>query len=106
MKVVFLFDNNEYVEVEPGALQLRQMAPGQSALGLIVNVPVRGEDGNPVTVEGVTQTQQAFRSLINYSVDLSVPKPAETPAPPVAVSVPVVEEAKPQLVKKAKKKGK
>lgn len=86
MRIIFLLDNNEYVEVDPTKLQLRQVSPGQSALGVEVNVPLRNEDGSPqVTEEGLPLTQVAFRPFVNYPVDLSVPKPeeapTETPAP-------------------------
>jgi hypothetical protein len=83
MKIVFLLDNNEYVEVAPERLQIRQVAPGQSALGVEVTVPVRGEDGKPETNEdGSAKTQTGFRPFINYAVNLSVPEaPAATQVP-------------------------
>jgi hypothetical protein len=86
MKVVFLLDNNEYVEVAPEKLQIRQIAPGQSALGLEVTVPVRKEDGTVENNEdGTPKTQTGFRPFINYAVNLSVPTPAEV-TPPVQVA--------------------
>ena len=85
MKVIFLLDNNEFVEVAPEKLQIRQIAPGQSALGLEVTVPVRKEDGTPDTNEdGSAKTQTGFRPFVNYAVNLSVPTPAEV-TPPVQV---------------------
>jgi|SRR5208337_2808608 len=83
MKVIFLLDNNEYVEVDPTNLQLRQLAPGQAALGLNVVVPVRNEDGTPKLGEnGQPQTAVAYRPLVNYAVDLVVPAPPVPPVPP------------------------
>jgi hypothetical protein len=99
MKVIFLLDNNEYVEVLPEKLQIRQIAPGQSALGLEVTVPVRKEDGTPETNEdGSPKTQTGFRPFINYAVNLTVPE-VVAPATPAAV----VEQPAP---KAAKSKGK
>jgi hypothetical protein len=99
MKIVFLLDNNEYVEVAPEKLQIRQIQPGQSALGMEVTVPVRKEDGTPETNEdGSAKTQTGFRPFINYAVNLSVPAPAEA-AP--AATAPV-----PEAPKAAKSKGK
>ena len=77
MKIVFLLDNNEYVEVAPEKLQIRQIAPGQSALGIEVTVPVRKEDGTvDANEDGSPKTQTGFRPFINYAVDLTVPAPA------------------------------
>jgi hypothetical protein len=102
MKVVFLLDNNEYVEVAPEKLQIRQIAPGQSALGLEVTVPVRKEDGTPETNEdGSPKTQTGFRPFINYAVNLAVPTPAE-----VQAAAPVTEVAHPAPVEKSKGKSK
>ena len=85
MKVVFLLDNSEYVEVAPERLQIRQIQPGQSALGVEVVVPLRNEDGTPETNEdGTPKTQTGFRPFINYAVNLSVPQPAEAKAQPAA----------------------
>lgn len=92
MKIVFLLDNNEYVEVAPEKLQIRQIAPGQSALGIEVTVPVRKEDGTvDANEDGTPKTQNGFRPFINYAVNLTVPTaeatpvdtavPAEQPAP-------------------------
>jgi len=64
MKVIFLLDNNETFAVDPETLQLRQLAPGQSALGLPVSIP------NP---ENPDQPTQGFRPLINYPVNLALP---------------------------------
>lgn len=83
MKVIFLLDNNEYVEVAPEKLQIRQIGVGQSALGLEVTVPVRAEDGTPeLNEDGSAKTQTGFRPFINYAVNLAVPvseAPVETP---------------------------
>jgi hypothetical protein len=86
MKVIFLLDNSEYVEVAPDKLQIRQIQPGQSALGMEVTVPVRKEDGTPDKNEdGSPKTQTGFRPFINYAVNLSVPAPvAAAPAPAAA----------------------
>lgn len=100
MKVVFFLDTNEYVEVAPEKLQIRQIAPGQSALGIEVTVPVRGEDGTPETNEdGSPKVQVGFRPFINYAVNLTVPTPVEEAAPATAV------EAEPEAPK-AKGKSK
>lgn len=78
MKIVFLLDNNEYVEIAPERLQIRQIAPDQSALGVEVVVPVRAEDGTPeVNEDGSPKTQNGFRPLINYAVNLTVPTAVE-----------------------------
>src|SRR5208283_4278434 len=93
MKVVFLLDNNEYVEVAPEKLQIRQIGPGQSALGLEVTVPVRKEDGTTENNEdGTPKTQTGFRPFINYAVNLTVPSP-ELPAAGQTVTATAVPEA-------------
>jgi hypothetical protein len=75
MKVVFLLDNNEYVEVAPDKLQVRQLQAGLAALGTEVTVPVNGEDGKPELDEkGQPKTQSGFRPFINYNVNLRVPQ--------------------------------
>jgi hypothetical protein len=95
MKIVFLLDNNEYVEVAPEKLQIRQIAPGQSALGIEVTVPVRKEDGTPETNEdGSAKLQTGFRPFINYAVDLTVPAPAAPAAAPAAEEKPAPKAAK------------
>jgi hypothetical protein len=95
MKVIFLLDNSEYVEVAPEKLQIRQIQPGQSALGLEVTVPVRKEDGTTETNEdGSPKTQIAFRPFINYAVNLAVPVPEA--AAPVAQEQPAPKAAKPK----------
>jgi len=101
MKVVFLLDNNEYVEVAPEKLQIRQISPGQSALGLEVTVPVRKEDGTAETNEdGSPKTQTGFRPFINYAVNLSVPVAAEVSdagtATPVVPVTPTAKANKPK----------
>jgi hypothetical protein len=101
MKIVFLLDNNEYVEVSPEKLQIRQIQPGQSALGIEVTVPVRKEDGTPATNEdGSAKMQTGFRPFINYAVNLTVPAPAEA-----APATPAAQEEKP-APKAAKSKSK
>ncbi len=81
MKVVFLLDNNEYVEVAPEKLQIRQLSDGLAALGTEVTVPVNGADGKPeLNEDGTGKTATGFRPFINYNVNLSVPKPAEATA--------------------------
>src|SRR5277367_4469680 len=97
MKVVFLLDNNEYVEVAPEKLQIRQIGAGQSALGLEVTVPVRKEDGTPeLNEDGTPKTQTGFRPFINYAVNLTVPSPADVP---VVAATPATQVAE-QPVKK------
>lgn len=100
MKVVFLLDNSEYVEVAPEKLQIRQIADGVAALGIEVTVPLKNEDGTPVLDDnGVQKTQTGYRPFINYQVNLSIPKPVEaTPAAPEQVV-----EAQPIAVKKSSK---
>jgi hypothetical protein len=103
MKIVFLLDNSEYVEVAPEKLQIRQIQPGQSALGIEVTVPVRKEDGTTETNEdGSPKTQTGFRPFINYAVNLTVPAP-ETTAPAV-VAAP--EQPAPKAAAKSKGKAK
>jgi hypothetical protein len=102
MKVIFLLDNNEYVEVAPEKLQIRQIQVGQSALGTEVTVPVRKEDGTVETNEdGTPKTQTGFRPFINYAVNLSVPAPAD--AAPATATPAAPEQPAP---KAAKSKGK
>ena len=109
MKVVFLLDNSEYIEVAPEKLQIRQVGPGQSALGIEVTIPVKGEDGTPETNgDGTTKTQTGFRPFINYAVNLSVPEaPAtqvpEAPAQPAARAVPAA-KGKDKKAKSAKRR--
>lgn len=101
MKVVFLLDNNEYVEIAPERLQIRQVAPGQSALGVEVTVPVRNEEGVAQTNEdGSPKTQTGFRPFINYAVNLSVPEA------PAAVQVPEAPAQEARAVPAVKGKGK
>jgi hypothetical protein len=97
MKVVFLLDNNEYIESAPEKLQIRQLQPGVAALGIEVTVPVNGADGKPETHEdGTTKMQQGFRPIVNYNVNLSIPEPpkAEAVAVPAAPQ-PALEAVKP-----------
>ena len=103
MKVVFLLDNNEYVEIAPEKLQIRQIAAGQSALGYEVTVPLKKEDGTPdLNEDGSPKTQTGFRPIINYAVNLTVPETAPVAAQSVtAVSQPA-SEAKPKKSGKAK----
>ena len=105
MKVVFLLDNNEYVEVAPERLQIRQVAPGQSALGVEVTVPVRKEDGTPETdADGSPKLQTGFRPFINYAVNLSVPEAAAAAAEqPEARAVPAA-KGKDKKAKSAKRR--
>lgn len=91
MKVLFLLDNKEYIEVAPDKLQIRQIAQGQAALGIEVTVPVTKEDGTADTNDdGTPKVQLGFRPFVNYAVDLSVPKPVEVlPAPAAVIAEPV-----------------
>jgi hypothetical protein len=74
MKVVFLLDNNEYVELAPEKLQIRQIQAGVTALGYEVTVPLKKEDGSPdLNEDGSPKTQTGFRPFINYQVNLYVP---------------------------------
>jgi hypothetical protein len=100
MKVVFLLDNSEYVEVAPERLQIRQIADGVAALGIEVTVPLKNEDGTPSLDEkGQQKTQTGYRPFINYQVNLSIPKPVEAvPAAPEQVV-----EAQPIVGKKSGK---
>src|SRR5271157_1744647 len=104
MKIVFLLDNNEYVEVAPEKLQIRQLQPGQSALGIEVTVPVLKEDKTPETNEdGSPKMQTGFRPFINYAVNLTVPEQAApVAAAPAALPAPVAAPA----AKAEKSKGK
>lgn len=98
MKVVFLLDTNEYIEVAPELLQLRQLGPGQAALGISVIMPTKNEDGSDkLNEDGSPETQTVYRPLINYTVDLTVPQPQAV--------TPVVEgtEAETKKKKSAKK---
>ena len=83
MKIIFFLDNNEFVEVDPVNLQLRQLAAAQSAIGIEVTIPVRNEDGTPkLDDKGDTQMQTVFRPFVNYAVNLSVPPPDPIVAAP------------------------
>lgn len=119
MKVIFLLDNNAYLEVPPENLQLRQLGVGQAALGVNLNVPVRNEDGTPkVDAEGRPQTVISYYPLINYAVDTTPAKPveapaaapapeAQTPAPAAAPAAPEAQTPASAPVAKARqKKGK
>ncbi len=88
MRIIFLLDNNEFVEVSPEKLQLRQIGPSQSALGVEVTVPVQNEDGTSKVVDGQVQTQMAFRPIINYPVNLSLPDAAAAEAEAAPVKTP------------------
>jgi hypothetical protein len=91
MKVVFLLDTNEYVEVAPEKLQIRQLSEGVAALGTEVTVPVLKEDKTPeVNEDGTPKTQVGFRPFINYNVTLQVPQPAAATTVAPAVTVPAV----------------
>jgi hypothetical protein len=109
MKVVFLLDNNEYVEVAPEKLQIRQVGPGQSALGIEVTIPLKDKDGNvEIAEDGTNKTQSGFRPFINYAVNLSVPAPAaeqvaEAPKQPEARAVPAA-KGKDKKAKSAKRR--
>lgn len=83
MKIIFLLDNNEFAEVDPTKLQLRQLAPGQAALGITVNVPQKNEDGSPKMAEDGTTPlmQEGYRSFVNYAVNLSLPAEPTAEAP-------------------------
>jgi hypothetical protein len=93
MKVIFLLDNNEYAEVAPERLQIRQIAAGVAALGTEVTVPLKKEDGSPdLDYKGVQKTQPGFRPFINYNVNLSIPQPEK--AEPVEVRAEAPKAAK------------
>lgn len=75
MKVIFLLDNNEFAEIAPEKLQIRQIGPGQSALGTEVTVPLRKDDGTPeLDEDGTPKTATGFRPFINYAVNLWQPQ--------------------------------
>jgi len=95
MKVLFLLDDDSVVAIGPEKLQIRQLQPGVSALGVEVTIPLNGADGKPeLNEDGTAKTQQGFRPFINYNVNLSAPAPAEAPATPTTVPV-KAEEAQP-----------
>jgi hypothetical protein len=75
MKVTFLLDNNEYIELTPETLQIRQLQPGVAALGTEVTVPVLAEDGKTQLKndDGTPKTAIGFRPFINYAVNLTIP---------------------------------
>jgi hypothetical protein len=92
MKIVFMLDNQEYVEVVPEKLQIRQIQEGVAALGTEVTVPVLKEDKTPETNEdGSPKTQVAFRPFINYSVTLQIPPVAAAGTPTPALPAPEVQ---------------
>lgn len=106
MKVLFLLDNSEYVEVAPEKLQIRQLQDGLAALGTEVTMPVKNEKGEvELDDDGKAKTQVGFRSFINYNVNLVVPKPAEVTAvatPVEAVKLPAVKKTNGKAVAKRK----
>lgn len=105
MKIVVLLDNNEYVEVAPERLQIRQLQSNQSALGTEVTVPVRKEDGTVDTNEdGTTKTQVGFRPFINYAVNL-LPV-FETPEAEIEYLTKLLADRKAAVTPKPKKSGK
>jgi hypothetical protein len=108
MKILLLLENNEYVEIDPAALQLRQQAPGQSSVGFAVNVPLKNDDGTPqLDAEGKPVLAPGFYSIINYEVDLVVPTaqvPLEVPALEAAASAPGPVAVKSNSKKKSAKK--
>jgi hypothetical protein len=74
MKVIFLLDNNEYVELAPEKLQIRQIQPGLTAIGCEIAVPLKKEDGSPdLNEDGSPKTQAGFRPFINYQINLYAP---------------------------------
>jgi len=113
MKIIFLFDQ---VDAEgklvapdsapfvttPDKLNLRQIAPGMSSIGIVFEQT--NEQG---------ETQQFFRQIVNFPIDLRQPEPAPIMAPavlPQAPPAPVPEtpaasvaEVKAPRAKKAKK---
>jgi hypothetical protein len=103
MKILFMLDNSEYVEVAPDRLQIRQLQPGVAALGIEVTIPVNKEDGTPELAEdGKTpKTQTGFRPFINYNVNLSVPQPEATAAPVGDSAEPKVKKVTPKSKSKA-----
>jgi hypothetical protein len=80
MRVLFLLDNDEFIEVEPEKLALRQIEPGHAALGVMLDIVDRAEDGTVKLAEdGKTPlTQSAYRPLINYAVDIVTTTPTPT----------------------------
>ena|SRR5208282_3314663 len=99
MKIIFLFDQSDaegnIVSVEsvpfvitPDKLNLRQIEPGVTALGVIFEQ--RNEAG---------ETQQFFRQIINFPIDLKKPEPpplmaaAQQPLPPLLPPAPSATEA-------------
>lgn len=92
MKTIFLLDTNEYLEVAPERLQLRQITPDTAALGTEVEVPMRDAEGKvlfedaPEGTIAKMKTQQGFIPLINYRLVIqAVPEPA--PAAPETVVI-------------------
>jgi hypothetical protein len=83
MKVLFLLDTGEYVEVAPEKLQIRQLREGLAALGTEVIVPVikEGTTGNDFG-DTMPEVHVGFRPFINYRVNLSIPNHENSGAPP------------------------
>ena len=94
MKVIFLLDNGEYVELPPERLQIRQLRPGVAGLGMEVLSPVADEDGAPQANEdGTAKLTPGFRPYVNYNVNLTLPDPASDPLAPGRYEDPQVERA-------------
>jgi hypothetical protein len=88
MRIVFVLDNNEYVDAAPEQLQFRQLQEGLAALGIEVVIPIRRKCESTDLDEHAPNVEVGFRPLINYGVNLSIPSITTTthsmePLPPL-----------------------
>lgn len=89
MRIAFMLDNNEYVDVAPEQLQFRQLQEGLAALGIELVIPIcRRCKSTDLDEHAPNVEEVGFRPLINYGVNLSIPSIAETtyskePLPPL-----------------------
>lgn len=93
MKIIFLFDQvdaeGKLVAADsapfvttPDKLNLRQIAPGLSSVGIIFEQT--NEQG---------ETQQFFRQIVNFPIELKQPEPAPIMAPAIVPQAPPIPAA-------------
>ena len=100
MLVIFLLDNREYLTVAPEKLQIRQINPGQSSLGIEVSIPLTDLTDEQKASGDWVQERTGFRPLINYQMDISLPS-APTPDIPEVPPLPASSHKKAKAKVKA-----
>jgi hypothetical protein len=71
MKIQFLLDNHEYIEVAPEKLQLRSFDGGLVMLGIDIEIPQTNEDGTPKWIDPEAEVKRreikvGFRPFVEY----------------------------------------